>query len=145
MSLVPEIPKFINIDNSVELSLESDNRGIRLEWIPITEISSIQIGLYYTIRDNKSESETLKLLRLCTQTFVSEFAKNTRSQRTSTGILWYDIPYGSKIEQTHQTWRQSPIEDFITVTFDMDSAHVEYFDTISYGAFVVTKNLRWVD
>ena len=59
------------IKNLIQSSLESENDGLRLEWIPYEEI----IDNVYSIRHG-----TIKLLLLgsneeCTPTLVSEFAR----------------------------------------------------------------------
>src|SRR6185312_15140185 len=75
MSLVPEVNNPA-IDNLVQSSLGSENKHLRLEWIPCSQIIDVKPtqldNVYYTVYDvlvflGSSED--------CTQTLVSEFAR----------------------------------------------------------------------
>jgi hypothetical protein len=84
MSLASEVNNPA-IDNLVESSLESENKHLRLEWIPYEEITNIKPtptdAIYYASRKHKPhEVEETMLLLLgsseeCTPTLVSEFAR----------------------------------------------------------------------
>ena len=80
MSLTSEAVDNPTIDNLVETSLESENKGLRLEWIPYKEITNIEPtqidNVYYASRNDKN----IILIFLvsseeCTPTLVSEFAR----------------------------------------------------------------------
>ena len=80
MSLASEFVDNPTINNLVETSLESEDKDLRLKWIPYEEITDAEPtkidNVYYAIRKEKK----LMLLRLgnteeCTPTLVSEFAR----------------------------------------------------------------------
>src|SRR6185369_4919310 len=70
------------IDNLVQSSLESENKDLRLEWIPheeITDVKSSQIdNVHYAIMRKDKTMIMLLLLgsdETCTPTLVNEFAR----------------------------------------------------------------------
>ena len=89
MSLALGTVKNPVIDNLVQSSLESENKYLRLEWIPYEEITSIKpthiddvhYAIYKRTLDEGGVKETSIILLLlgngeiCTPTFVSEFAR----------------------------------------------------------------------
>src|SRR6185312_735487 len=88
MSLVPEVNNPA-IDNLVQSSLESEDKYLRLEWIPYEEITNIkptQISIvHYAHRyNNKIMLVFLGNNKECTQTLVSEFARIYSLPTTST-------------------------------------------------------------
>ena len=86
MSLASGVVNNPTIDNLVQASLESENKDLRLKWIPYSEITNMQPtqsdNVYYAIRkdDYDNGRTTIMLLLLgsseeCTPTLVSEFAR----------------------------------------------------------------------
>src|SRR6185437_5766754 len=77
------------IDNLAQSSLESEDKGLRLEWIPcsqITDIEPTQIidNVHYATRKDTDNGEVRKMMIIlvllgskeeCTPTLVSEFAR----------------------------------------------------------------------
>ena len=76
------------IDNLVQSSLESENKDLRLKWIPYSEIANMEPtqsdNVHHAMRKyrlyGKVDETTIMLLLLgsseeCTPTFVSEFAR----------------------------------------------------------------------
>src|SRR6185369_13031959 len=85
MSLASEVNNPA-IDNLVESSLESQSEDLRLEWIPCSDITDIELtptdAIYYASRKQPGEvKETTIMLSLlgsskeCTPALVSEFAR----------------------------------------------------------------------
>src|SRR5690349_7527786 len=89
MSLTLELVNNPAIKNLIQSSLESENKGLRLKWIPnseITDIKSTQIDNVYHASHKQTydggyvNEMVVMLLSLgnaeeCTPTFVSEFAR----------------------------------------------------------------------
>src|SRR6185312_7682604 len=72
------------IDNLVQSSLEDENKYLRLEWIPYSQITDIEPtqtnNVRYAIHELKYRDDKIMLLLLgsseeCTPTFVTEFAR----------------------------------------------------------------------
>ena len=81
MSLASEVNNPA-IDNLVESSLESKNLGLRLKWIPCSDITDIEPtptnAIYYARRKHELKGTMHLLLgssEECTPTLVSEFAR----------------------------------------------------------------------
>jgi hypothetical protein len=84
MSLASEFVDNPTINNLVETSLESEDKDLRLKWIPYEEITDVEPtkidNLYYAIRKKRYYDNDIMLLLLgsneeCTPTLVSEFAR----------------------------------------------------------------------
>src|SRR6185437_1019211 len=83
MSLVPGVNNPA-IDNLVQSSLESENKRLRLEWIPCSEFTNIEPtqidNVYYAIRKHMSDGKVTEMMVMLVvlgndaPTLVSEFA-----------------------------------------------------------------------